>query len=596
MTGLDLGLIGNCAIGALVDPLARILWCCLPRLDGDPVFNALLNQDAEGKVAGDGLFAVDLDGMVRSTQRYVDNTAVLRTVLESRDGARLEVIDFAPRYRRHDRMFRPTQLVRLLRPLEGTPRVRIRLRPTFDYGAQRPAITRGSNHMRMVGPELTLRLTTNAPISFVVDETWFLLEEPVTLLLGPDESLAEPVGDAGRAFLEKTVAYWRDWTRSLNIPFEWQDEVIRAAITLKLSTFEETGAIVAAVTTSIPEHADSQRNWDYRFCWLRDAYFVVHALNRLSATQTLEHYLRFIKNIAVADRGHLQPLYSLTLGSHPHEMTMPQLAGYRAMGPVRVGNDAYRQVQNDVFGSVVLAVAQCFFDRRLQMEGQEQLYANLKAFGDAALASYDRPDAGIWELRTREGVHTFSALMCWGALDRLARIARRLGKADDAARWRLAAETVRAAILERGWNDRLQSFTATFDGEEIDASLLLMHELGFLSARDPRFAGTVAAIESRLKRGGHLFRYAAPDDFGEPRTAFTVCTFWYIEALAAMGRREEARALFENILACRNPLGLLSEDIDPASGELWGNFPQTYSMVGLIKCAMRLSEAWEDAF
>jgi len=596
VSGLDLGLIGNCCIAALVDAQARILWCCLPRLDGDPVFNGLLNQDAAGEPAPDGLFAVDLDGLARSTQRYEDNTAVLRTVLESADGARLEVVDFAPRYRRHDRMFRPASLVRLLRPLEGAPRIRLRLRPTFDYGAQRPAITRGSNHMRMVGPEFTLRLTTNAPVSFVVDETWFLLEEPLTLLLGPDESLAEPVADAGRAFLEKTVAYWRDWTRSLNIPFEWQDEVIRAAITLKLSTFEETGAIVAAVTTSIPEHAGSQRNWDYRFCWLRDAYFVVHALNRLSATQTLEHYLRFIKNIAIADHGRLQPLYSLTLGSHPHERTMPQLAGYRGMGPVRVGNDAYRQVQNDVFGSVVLAVAQCFFDRRLQMEGQEQLYANLKGFGEAALASYDKPDAGIWELRTREAVHTFSALMCWGAVDRLARIARRLGKADDEARWRLAADTIRATILERAWNERLRSFTATFDGEEIDASLLLMHELGFLEPRDPRFVGTVEAVERTLKRGSHLFRYVAPDDFGVPRTAFTVCTFWYIEALAAIGRQEEARAMFEHILACRNPLGLLSEDIDPASGELWGNFPQTYSMVGLIKCAMRLSQSWEDAF
>ncbi|HKY95417.1 MAG TPA: glycoside hydrolase family 15 protein, partial [Kiloniellales bacterium] len=464
MNGLDLGLIGNCCIAALIDIQGRILWCCLPRLDGDPAFNALLNQDADGEPAAEGLYAIDYDGLELATQRYLENTAVLKTVLEGRDGSQLEIIDFAPRFMHYGRIFRPATLVRVLRPLRGTPRIRVRLRPTFEYGSVTPAITRGSNHMRMVGPQFALRLTTDAPVSFIAEETWFLVEEPLTLVLGPDESLAEPVPEAGRSFLEKTVAYWRDWTRSLNIPFEWQDEVIRSAITLKLSTFEETGAIVAAITTSIPEHPDSQRNWDYRFCGLRDAYFVVHALNRLSATRTLEHYLRFIKNIAVAERNRLQPLYPLTLGSNPHETTVPALRGYRGMGPVRVGNDAYRQVQNDVFGSVVLAVTQCFFDRRLHMEGQQQLYASLKPLGEAALASYDTPDAGIWELRTRKAVHTFSALMCWGAVDRLARIARRLGEKEDERSWREAAGTIREAILARAWNDRLQSFAATFDG------------------------------------------------------------------------------------------------------------------------------------
>jgi GH15 family glucan-1,4-alpha-glucosidase len=596
MNGLDLGLIGNCAIGALIDRQARIVWCCWPRLDGDPVFNALLNQDAEGGLAERGFFAVDLEGLKQTRQRYEENTAILRTVLEAGEDTALEVVDFAPRYRHYDRVFRPATLVRLLRPLAGTPRIRIRLRPTFDYGALQPEVTRGSNHMRMVSPETTLRLTTNAPVSYIAEESWFLLEEPVTLVLGPDESLSESVPDTGRAFLERTAAYWRDWTRSLSIPFEWQDEVIRAAITLKLSTFEETGAIVAAMTTSIPEHPDSARTWDYRFCWLRDAYFVVQALNRLSATQTLEHYLRFIKNVAAAYPGQLQPLYTLTLGSRPRERVLPQLRGYRGMGPVRVGNDAWRQVQNDVFGSVVLAVTQCFFDRRLHMEGQERLYGNLCSFGEAALQRYGQPDAGLWELRTREAVHTFSALMCWAAVDRLARIARRLGKAADEARWHMAASTIREAILAGAWNSELNAFSATFGGSDLDASLLLMHELGFLAADDPRFVGTVAAVERVLKRGQHLFRYATADDFGLPRTAFIVCTFWYIEALAAMGRREEARAMFEHVLACRNSLGLLSEDIDPESGQLWGNFPQTYSMVGLIKCAMRLSQAWEDAF
>lgn len=595
MTDLELGLIGNCTIGALVDRQARIVWCCMPRFDGDPVFNCLLNETG-GEEAEAGYYAVDLEGLTHSVQRYEPNTAILRTVLHGESGTALEVIDFVPRFRRHERMFRPTMLVRLLRPIAGTPRVRIRLRPTFGYGSLQPAITRGSNHLRAVGPDMALRLTTDVPISYIRDETWFLVEEPLTLLLGPDESLADPVHETGRSFCERTTVYWRDWTRSLNIPFEWQEEVIRAAITLKLCTFEETGAIIAAMTTSVPEHADSQRNWDYRYCWLRDAYFVVHALNRLSATRTLEHYLRFIKNVAVGEDSGLQPLYTLTLGSRIEESTVPSLKGYRGMGPVRVGNAAYHQVQNDVFGSVVLAVAQSFFDRRLEMHGEEQLYAHLKRFGDQAIERYATPDAGIWELRTRNSVHTFSALMCWGAVDRLARIARQLGKAEDDTRWRTAAAEIRNAILERAWNTEINSFVATFDGTELDASLLLMHEIGFVSPKDPRFVATVSAVERELKHGHHLHRYAVPDDFGRPKTAFTVCTFWYIEALAAIGRKEEAREMFEAVLRCRNKLGLLSEDLDTETNELWGNFPQTYSMVGLIKCAMRLSKPWEDAF
>ncbi len=595
MSTLDLGLIGNCSIGALVDQRARIVWCCLPQFDGDPVFNCLLNEASEADEAERGFYAVDLEGLVRTEQRYEANTAILRTVLHAENGSALEVIDFIPRFRQYERNFRPTSLVRLLRPLAGNPRIRIRLRPSFGYGEVAPRLARGSNHIRMIGPDMTLRLTTDAPISFLLNETWFLLEAPATLLLGPDESLVESVHETGRAFLERTANYWRDWTRSLNIPFEWQDEVIRAAITLKLCTFEETGAIVAAMTTSLPEHANSQRNWDYRYCWLRDAYFVVHTLNRLSATRTLEHYLRFIKNVAAASDGDLQPLYGLSLESRIEERSVTHLKGYRAMGPVRVGNDAYRQVQNDVFGSVVLAVAQSFFDRRLELQGEEQLYEHLKRLGRLAIERYDQPDAGLWELRTRNAVHTFSAMMCWAAVDRLARIAERLGKAADRAEWQGAADTIKVAILQRAWNPELQSFVASFDGQDLDASLLLMHELGFIAADDPRFASTVTAIERGLRRGNHLYRYIAPDDFGAPETAFTVCTFWYIEALAAIGRTAEARQIFEEVLKCRNPLGLLSEDIEPASGELWGNFPQTYSMVGLIKCAMRLSKPWEDA-
>lgn len=593
MTDLNLGLIGNCTTSALIDADATVVWCCVPRLDSEPLFSNLLADDPD--LEGRGYWAIDTADRVASHQEYERNTAILTTTVAAADGARLRITDFMPRFRNFDRNFRPTMIIRQITPLEGTPKIRVRLRPGLDYGARAPEITRGSNHVRYVGPDLTMRLTTDATVSYVLEESWFLLDQPITLVLGPDESFTTSLEETARAFHERTRAYWGDWARALSIPYEWQNAVIRAAITLKLSTFEETGAIVAAMTTSIPEAAGSQRNWDYRLCWLRDAYFVVHALNRLSATRTLERYLGYINNIAAnSEGGDLQPLYGLSMAKQLEESTVPHLAGYRGHGPVRVGNQAYTQIQNDVYGSVILAATQSFFDERLSQPADVRFYAKLAELGRKAVERFDTPDAGIWELRTRESVHTYSALTCWAAADRLARIAARLYLAEDAAMWRGHADEMRARIVAEAWNEDLNAFAATFGGDDLDASLLLMHEFGFLAADDPLFIGTVEAIEKKLRRGDHLFRYANADDFGVPETAFNVCTFWFIEALAVIGRVDEARAMFENMLALRNPLGLLSEDIDPETGELWGNFPQTYSMVGMIKCAMRLSARWED--
>jgi GH15 family glucan-1,4-alpha-glucosidase len=350
------------------------------------------------------------------------------------------------------------------------------------------------------------------------------------------------------------------------------------------------------MTTSIPEAPGSGRNWDYRYCWLRDAYFVVSALNRLGATRTMEGYLRYITNVvATSADGFLQPVYGVATERRLEERVVDTLAGFRGMGPVRVGNQAHEHVQNDVYGSVILASTHFFFDERLRHPGGRGMFDRLEQVGEQGLRRFGEPDAGIWEYRGKGAVHTHSAVMCWAGCDRLARIAPRFGLADRQAYWRTHADRLRATLLEKAWNQRLGTFTSTFGGDDVDASLLLLNELGFLAADDPRFAGTVAAIERRLRRGDYIYRYAAADDFGTPQTAFLVCTFWYIDALAALGRGEEARALFENLLARRNPLGLLSEDIDPADGTLWGNFPQTYSMVGLIKAAMRLSRTWEEA-
>lgn len=586
---LDLGVIGNGMFGALIDQDATVAWCCLPAFDGDPVFCSLLQP----KQHDGGYFAVELEDMVRSEQRYIDNTAVLTTVLHDAHGGAIEITDCAPRFKRFGRVYHPVMLMRRVRLLAGAPRIRLRLRPLTNWGERVPERTFGSNHMRFVLDGWALRVTTDVAVPLLRDELAFIVDRDLHLILGPDETLTEAVGSFFRDHLEQTTDYWREWVRFLSIPVDWQDAVIRAAITLKMCQYEGSGAIVAAMTTSIPEHANSGRNWDYRYCWIRDAAFVVRALNRLGATRSMEEYLRYISNIATG-RDALAPVYSIHYSAELHERTVDTLAGYRGMGPVRVGNDAWRQVQHDVYGSVVLAASQLFFDRRLVGRGDAAMYARLAPIGHAAVRSWNEPDAGLWEYRERARVHTYSSVMCWTACDRLARIATHLQREADAVVWRDHAEHIRSAVLARTWSERRRAFVESVDDERLDASALLFADIGFVQPDDPRFVATVETIGKTLRRDHAVFRYDDPDDFGRPATAFNLCTFWYVDALAAIGRRDEARELFEQALAQRNPLGLLSEDSDPATGEPWGNFPQTYSMVGLINAAMRLSRRWED--
>ncbi|MEO7150839.1 MAG: glycoside hydrolase family 15 protein [Burkholderiaceae bacterium] len=590
---LDLALIGNCAISALVDRRGRIVWSCMPRFDSAPVFRALLEGD--DAPPGSGSFGIEIEALVRTEQAYDPGTAVLRTRLFDADGGAIEITDFAPRFMQHGRMFRPAQLVRRVRPLRGHPRVRISVRPTSGWEAGSPAILRGTSHLRFMLPHLTVRLTTDAPMTYVADASWFTLHAPVNLLLGPDETLDGHIDETARRLEEGTRLHWHEWTRRLALPLEWQDAVIRAAITLKLCQFEETGAIVAAMTTSIPEAPHSERNWDYRYCWLRDAFFVVRALNSLSEVGTMEDYLRWLQDIVRGGRGgHIQPLYGIGLEPVLAERIEPGLAGYRGMGPVRVGNQAHEHHQHDVYGNIVLGAAQAFHDRRLFRQAGVGDFHALEAVGERAWAMHDQPDAGMWELRTRARIHTSSSLMCWAACDRLAKAAMALGLTSRAVSWRQRALSIRECILQRSWNAQRQAFVESFEGQSLDASVLLMAEVGFIDPHDPRFVSTLAALERGLCDGPFMRRYEEADDFGLPQTAFNVCAFWRIDALARMGRTDEAREIFETMLACRNACGLLSEDVAPGTRELWGNFPQTYSMVGIINGAMRLSRPWED--
>jgi GH15 family glucan-1,4-alpha-glucosidase len=586
---LKLGVIGNCAYSALIDEQARIVWSCLPRFDGDPVFNALLDPSENGSV-----WAFELEQFARSEQWYEPNTAVLKTRLFDAQGQGIEITDLAPRFWSRGRMFRPLTLVRRVAVLSGSPRVRVLMRPRFDWGRNVPVITQGSSHLRYVGPDKTLRLNTDAPLNYLMSETFFVVDRPMNFILGPDETLLTGIEDTARGFEQETASYWRSWTRALSLPLEWQDAVIRAAITLKLSLFEDTGAIVAAMTTSIPEAPNSGRNWDYRFCWLRDAFFVVRALNSLSEVATMEEYLRWLNNIVVrSGGGHIQPLYGIGQEAQLPEAILEHLPGYRGQGPVRVGNQAQEHFQHDVYGNIVLGASQSFHDHRLFRRAGKAEFGHLEAVGEQAFRVYDQPDAGMWELRTRARIHTSSSLMCWAACDRLAKVAAALQLPERIRHWRERADTIRERILREAWNPRREAFVESFGGNDLDASVLLMAEVNFIDPNDTRFISTVAALEKSLCDGPYMRRYEAPDDFGKPETAFNICTFWRIDALARIGRKAEAREIFDVMLRSRNPLGLLSEDTHPLTGEMWGNFPQTYSMVGLINAAVRLSARWD---
>ncbi len=599
---LELFPIGNCAASALIDEAGRFVWACAPRVDGDPFFCSLLTGRDAGGADALGLWAVDVEGQASVTQAYLRNTPILRTEITDAAGGRLEIIDFCPRYRQFGRVYRPLAFIRMVRPLAGSPRIRIRMRPAVNYGESAAATTVGSNHIRYVGGEVTLRLTTDLAVSHIVDERTFRLEEPIAMFLGPDEGFDADIASTAQRMLGETIAHWRAWVRTLSVPLEWQAAVIRAAITLKLCAYEETGAIVAALTTSIPEHSvkdgESGRNWDYRYCWLRDAYYVVQALNRLGAADMLENYLEYLRNLvdqaAFGDdgKGHVQPVYGVGLEPVLTERIAPHLAGYRGMGPVRIGNQAHEHLQHDVYGQIILSTVQAFFDERLLRPATVEDFRALEPIGERAFELHDKPDASLWEFRGREATHTYSSVMCWAACDRLGNAARQLGLMERADYWNARAAEVRATIEARAWNEELGRYSAVFDGDGLDASLLQMVDVRFCPAEHPSMLATMQAVENGLRRGTFMLRYAAPDDFGLPETAFNFCTFWLIEALHLSGRTDEARQLFDEMLSRRTRAGLLSEDITFDGKELWGNYPQTYSLVGLINCATLLSRPW----
>src|SRR5258706_6076087 len=625
LTSLSLALIGNGSIGALIDAQGSVAWCCFPRFDGDPVFCSLLGGDSPG--ARPGVFTIELEGVARIEQHYIDDTPILVTRLIDAKHGGVEITDFCPRFESGDKLYCPRLLIRQVRPIGGKPRIVVRLDPAADYGCAKRPHALGAGYVSYAGDQ-AVRLTTNAPIEPIVGGEAFHVDRTFTMIFGLDDPTVnslelasghigfDDVTSSGATMLERTSDYWRGWTRQLCAPSEWRDAVIRAAITLEVNVYEPTGAIIASMTTSVPEAPDSGRTWDYRYCWPRDAFFTADALYRLGDSRTVKRYLSFLLKVAAAsENAHLVPIYAVDGKSIPDERIAQCLAGYRGMGPVHVGNKASEQAQHDLYGEAVLTAESQFlhphpmdarddtnameardprnsWDSVSQIARPSELLTRLEAFGEHAARLYEVPDAGLWELRGAERVHTFSSVMCWAACDSLAKYAAALKLADRAEYWGSRATQIHEVHSLCSWHVKLNAFTATMDGDTLDASLLLMPRLGFIEASDPRFFGTVAAIESQLKHGDFVYRYVERDDFGVPENAFLVCTFWYIEALAAIGgaRREEARRLFEKVLSARNKHGLLAEDLDPHTLEQWGNFPQTYCMAGIIDCALALSK------
>ncbi len=582
----DLGLIGNCQFSALIERTGAVVWCCLPRFDSEPVFSTLLDQQ------GGGSFLVGPGGGEAGEQRYLEGSNVLETTFRTESGS-FRVLDFAPRFLQYSRAFRPTQLMRIVEPLEGSPRIRVRCDPMLGWSREAPTRMQGSNHIRYEGFASQLRLTTDIPLSYLGGQPFSLHQRRhLALTWGPPIEEALPA--LCERFLSETVRYWQRWVKECDIPPLFQREVIRSALALKLHCFEDTGAIVASMTTSIPESPGSGRTWDYRYCWLRDAYYALGAFRLLGHFEERESFVSYLLDIAGGSRDlALAPLYRIDGTSNLEERILTEWPGYNGEGPVRVGNGAATHTQNDIFGEMVLALAPVFLDDRFSGERSRASLELLQRLARKAIAVAGSPDAGIWEYRTAWQPQTFSTLMCWAGADRMARVAaRHLPEAEQ--EFAMAAERIKQELLTRCWNAELGSFVGSYQGSELDASLLQLAQLRLLPADDARLRGTIDVVSRELAREGWLQRYRLDDGFGRPTVAFVLCTFWLVEALAATGRHAEAQQVLARVQHALTPLGLLAEDYEVASSRMWGNFPQAYSHVGLIHAAFAASPRWSE--
>jgi GH15 family glucan-1,4-alpha-glucosidase len=576
------GLIGNCSYIAHVNKNTNISWLCWPRFDSSFVFGSILDSKKGGE------FSILPSGDYTSIQYYKENTNVLCTEITTETG-KYKITDFAPRFRQFERYYKPLMLIRKVEVLDGNPHVKIKCDPVYDYGKTQLETQRGSNHIDFIGCEEKLRLSTNASISYILEDKFFVLKETKYLVLTFGVPFDKPLVDTVENFLGQTISYWRTWIKHSSIGDFFQEYVIRSALVLKIHQYEDTGAIIAASTTSLPEFPGSGRNWDYRFCWLRDTYYIINALHHIGHFEETEKYFEYITNISFEEELRFQPLYSISREKNLKEEIADQLEGYLGNSPVRIGNQAYEHIQNDIYGQALISLLPLYTDHRFVFSERKDSALLVEFALKRIEYTMDEKDAGIWEFRNSAYRHCYSNLFQWAGCSAAAKIARSIN--NDELEERAVSLMKRAAVhIENCYDRERKVYTHAVGSPYLDASTLQLIMMNYLDPASQRAKDHLIALEKELKTPNGLFyRYLHADDFGKPETTFLICAFWYIEALACVGRLDDAIIQFEKIMKYSNHLKLFSEDVDEADGSQWGNFPQAYSHVGLMNAAHRIS-------
>ena len=587
MNNLNYGLIGNCTSAALVSTEGSIDWCCLPYFDSPSVFAALLDRQKGGK------FAIRVPDDYRISQRYARRTNILITTF-SRDRDIFEVIDFMPRYRRESGQYHcPPDIIRYIRLVSGRPEISIEYdpRPVYATRPVRCEIRREYiKHLTNKGAYESMYLYSDLDHGKVAGGEPIVITRDCYLLMSYNQKLVELNLDAILLEYEKTRVYWMDWSSKTRRFARYNEEIIRSALALKLLAFQKTGAILAAVTTSLPEHIGSVRNWDYRYCWLRDASMNIAVLTKLGHYKVAKNFLDFILDIIPYKDEKIQIMYAINGKKRLTEKILENLDGYENSKPVRIGNAAFSQKQNDIFGVLLDVIYQyLMIFRRSVVENREDLWTVVRTLGRHVENNWKKQDRGIWEYRGYRKHFVFSKVLCWVAMDRAMKIARHFSMKNYERVWREMREKIRADIYRRGWSPKQRSFVQAYGEPHLDAANLLMEQYGFIAPEDPKYVETVLQTRKHLGRDGLMYRYRNCDDFGQPSSAFTICTFWMIKSLYKIGKQKEAEQLFEKILSYRNHVGLLSEGVDFKTKRLLGNFPQGYSHLALIDTAITLS-------
>ncbi len=578
----DFGVIGNCAFTAHIHKNTNIAWMCWPRFDSSFIFGSLLDDEKGGE------FSIKpLEKEFNSHQYYIENTNLLCTEVETSSG-KYKITDFAPRFHQNDRYYKPLMLVRKIERIEGNPRIVVKCKPKGDYGNINPESTMGSNHIRFLGLGAMVRLSSNISLTYILNEDSFVLNETKYMVLTYGSPLEASIEETVEVFLSKTKQYWRDYVKTSSVVNFYQREAIRSALILKIHQYEDTGAIVAATTTSLPESPGSTRNWDYRYCWIRDTYYTLNAFNNIGHFEESEKYFHYILNTTIEETNRYQPLYGIT-GKKLLDETSIALKGYQGNQPVRIGNQAYTHIQNDVYGQVLMALLPLYEDKRIifteRFDSSELIVKTL----DMIEKTFDSTDAGLWEFRNLRQHHCYTYLFHWAgscAAEKIATVIKDKTLGEKAARLRDRS----AKMIEKCYVPGRKGYSQAVGVDRMDASTLQLIMMKYLDGDTQQANDHLKALEKDLHAGGGLFyRYKHQDDFGEPETTFLICAFWYVEALACVGRIDEAVKYFDNLVSYSNHLGLLSEDVKDSDGSMWGNFPQAYSHVGLLNAATRIA-------